>query len=146
MFIRRWLPCALTVDIKIVFYCGIKGKKLIAGFLWYFLFVKQGALMRIEPIHFILVFFLVLGSAPAGFAELESANYRITTSELTSAGPAMTSTSYQINSTLGQPSPLMDPDKPPYSKYFSLYPGFWGITLEVDRFKPLPWQILLLGD
>jgi hypothetical protein len=30
-----------------------------------------------------------------------------------------------MQSTLGQPTPLMDPDDPPYSESYFLDPGFW---------------------
>ena len=37
----------------------------------------------------------------------------------------MGSENFQTNSTLGQPSPLMDPDDPPYSDNYFNDPGFW---------------------
>jgi len=30
-----------------------------------------------------------------------------------------------MEGTVGQPSPLMDPDDPPWSSGYDLYPGFW---------------------
>lgn len=42
----------------------------------------------------------------------------------------MGSANYQMNSTLGQSSPLMDPADPLYSYSYDLYPGFW-YTLDV---------------
>ena len=40
---------------------------------------------------------------------------------------------YNTRSTLGQPSPLMDPANPPNSTSYELYPGFWyTYTLETD--------------
>ena len=35
------------------------------------------------------------------------------------------SAGYQFQSAIGQPSPLMDQDAPPYSTLYDLYPGFW---------------------
>ena len=43
----------------------------------------------------------------------------------------MSSGSYQMNSTMGQPSPLMQGDLNPYSDNYDLYPGFW-YTLEAS--------------
>ena len=37
----------------------------------------------------------------------------------------MSSANYQINSTLGQPSPLPDSDSPPISANYQLFPGIW---------------------
>ena len=37
----------------------------------------------------------------------------------------MGSANFGMNSTLGQPSPLMNPADPPYSDVYDLYPGFW---------------------
>jgi len=61
---------------------------------------------------------------------MQSENYSITTSVISGGGVPMASDNYQINPTLGQSSPLMDPADPPYSTSYDLYPGFW-YTLEV---------------
>ena len=63
----------------------------------------------------------------AVFAEMFSTNYRIPTTVISgSVGPiAMFSTNFQMNSTLGQPSPLMDSLDPPYSASYDLYPDYW---------------------
>jgi hypothetical protein len=37
----------------------------------------------------------------------------------------MASTNFQMNSTLGQPSPLMEQGLDPYSENYGLLPGFW---------------------
>jgi hypothetical protein len=37
----------------------------------------------------------------------------------------MASTSYQMNGTLGQPTPLMEPGMDPFSDNYGLLPGFW---------------------
>ncbi len=37
----------------------------------------------------------------------------------------MTSDSFRADSTLGQPTPLMDPLAPPQSLQYDLFPGFW---------------------
>ncbi len=43
----------------------------------------------------------------------------------------MGSSNFQMNATLGQPSPLMNAADPPYSTGFELFPGFW-YTVNVD--------------
>jgi len=61
-------------------------------------------------------------------AQMQSDNYQIPTSVISGGGEPMVSDNYETNATLGQPSPLMDPDDPPYSENYGLYPGF-GYTL-----------------
>ncbi len=68
---------------------------------------------------------LVLTAAPGVFAGMESDSYAITAEVLSGGGGAMTSTSYRLQGTIGQPSPLMDQNSPPYSDAYDLYPGFW---------------------
>jgi hypothetical protein len=68
-------------------------------------------------------FFLVV--THGALAEMTSATYKIPVSVLSGGGASITSTSYTANGTLGQSSPLMDPDDPPFSGSYDLYPGFW---------------------
>ncbi len=71
---------------------------------------------------------LVIGSHLVGgitAAEMSSTNYRITTTVMSGGGVPMGSANFQMNGTLGQPSPLMDPLDPPWSSTYDLYPGFW---------------------
>ena len=68
---------------------------------------------------FILVF---AGGAPC---EMSSANFSIPTSVVSGGGSPASSTNFQTDATLGQPSPLMDTADPPYSTIYDLYPGFW---------------------
>lgn len=72
----------------------------------------------------VIILFILCLAQPA-LCEMGSANYRITTSVISGGGGTMSSSSYQMVSTLGQPSPLMDPSNPPYSLSYDLYPGFW---------------------
>jgi hypothetical protein len=81
--------------------------------------MQKKMLCTICTLAFILCFAL------SSHAEMGSENYRIPTSVLSGGGAPMTSGSYQTNSTLGQPSPLIDPADPPYSTNYDLYPGFW---------------------
>jgi len=58
-------------------------------------------------------------------AQMESENFRITTSVISGGGGPMSSDSYQSNSTIGQPTPL-EPNPPAQgpTQYLN-YPGFW---------------------
>ena len=69
----------------------------------------------------VIVCFLASGT----FAGMSSENYSIPTSVMSGGGTPMESTSCQTNSTLGQPSPVMDPADPPWSTSYDLYPGLW---------------------
>ncbi len=69
---------------------------------------------------------LCIGEAVA--AEMSSDNYRIESSVISGGGGASSSSSYQLFSTIGQPTPLMNPADPPFSEHFDLYPGFLYTT------------------
>jgi len=71
------------------------------------------------------VFIMGFIFALAAHAQMQSDNYSIPTSVLSGGGVPMKSASYEANSTLGQPSPLMDPADPPGSANYELKPGFW---------------------
>ena len=58
-------------------------------------------------------------------AAMESSSYKIPSTVLSGGGSPLSSASYNGNSTLGQPSPLMDPTNPPTSTSYDNYPGFW---------------------
>ena len=74
----------------------------------------------------ITVLALILMFTPAQTAaEMSSTNYRITTTVMSGGGAPMGSTNFQMNSTLGQPSPLMEQGMDPYSDNYGLLPGFW---------------------
>jgi hypothetical protein len=81
--------------------------------------------MQRKIIYTILILAIILGLAPVSRAEMQSENYHIKTSVFSSGGTPIASGSFQIDSTLGQSSPLMDPEGPPYSMSYDLYPGFW---------------------
>ena len=59
------------------------------------------------------------------YAEMSSSNYEITITVLSGGHGPMVSTNYQLNGTVGQSSPLMDPLEVPLSDNYELYPGFW---------------------
>jgi hypothetical protein len=41
-----------------------------------------------------------------------------------------------MNSALGQLSPPMDPDDPPFSGSYDLYPGFWYVIFDLGSTCP----------
>jgi hypothetical protein len=82
----------------------------------------------------ILVF--ISAFALVALAGMTSDNYRIQQSVQSGGGTSSGSTNYQTNSTLGQPSPLMDPDDPPFSDSYDLYPGFWYTVAEIGATCP----------
>jgi hypothetical protein len=55
--------------------------------------------------------------------------------------------SYQLNTTLGQPSPLISENQVPSSTNYDLYPGFWYTTkpiMVIIKGRAMPWIPLLL--
>ena len=89
-------------------------------------------------IGLLVILFCSLASSLTLFADMKSYNYSINTSVLSSGGTHGGSTNYEIESTLGQSSPLLDPSDPPLSTNYDLYPGFWytigafGVTCPGD--------------
>ena len=79
---------------------------------------------RVIVILFVVGLLAGLGM-PAAADPMSSANYRITTTVVSGGGGPMDSTSFQINATLGQSSPLIDPADPPLSAGYELLAGFW---------------------
>ncbi len=55
---------------------------------------------------------------------MQSTNYKITASVMSSGGGTMTSASFVSNAVLGQPSPIADQDETPVSASYDLYPGY----------------------
>ncbi len=81
--------------------------------------------MKNRTFYLFLILSFVFSFAVDAVAEMGSKNYRITTSVMSGGGAPMGSASYETDSTLGQPSPLMDPSDPPWSTSYELFPGFW---------------------
>jgi hypothetical protein len=81
--------------------------------------------MKRKAMGVLLSALLISGSGIFSLAEMQSENHRITTSVMSGGGSAMGSANFQMNSTLGQSSPLMDAANPPYSDSYDLYPGYW---------------------
>ena len=68
---------------------------------------------------------IVLASLLPLAADMSSTNYTITTTVMSGGGAPMGSANFQMNSTIGQPSPLMEQGMDPYSDNYGLLPGFW---------------------
>jgi hypothetical protein len=81
--------------------------------------------MKKKTLYIVIAFGVIFGFTQFAFTDMGSENYRIPTSVMSGGGAPMDSASYQTESTLGQPSPLMDPANPPWSTNYDLYPGFW---------------------
>lgn len=89
--------------------------------------------MHIKNI-FVLSFAVTFFLCQSSFAQMQSDAYRITTSVISCGGAPSNSVNYQTNSTLAQPSPLMDGSLNPASNSYDLYPGFWyTLGFEVEN-------------
>ena len=89
--------------------------------------------MNMPDKHCLLIFtiLLIFIFPSTFFAEISSTNYRIDTAVMSGGGASMGSANFQMNGTVGQPSPLMDPLEPPYSVHYDLYPGYWYTLISV---------------
>lgn len=77
---------------------------------------------------------LIAVLAGTATAKMESGNYCMPESVFSAGGEPVASENYGINSTLGQPSPLMqDYDNVPSSQGYFHAPGFWFATMDYDR-------------
>ncbi|MGA1842916.1 MAG: hypothetical protein ACMUIU_20055 [bacterium] len=94
----------------------------------------------------ICVLFFILGFAFVVPAWMGSQSYRIQTSVLSGGGAAMDSASFQMESTLGQPSPLMNSENAPISSNYNLFPGFWYTIDSVLPIMNIPegWSMISL--
>lgn len=68
---------------------------------------------------------LILDLVPGAECSMQSSHFAITAYVVSGGGGTMSSQNFRIQSTIGQSTPLMDQDIPPYSTTFDLYPGFW---------------------
>jgi len=88
--------------------------------------------MKKQIFYYSFTFVTLLCVASTAVCEMTSTSYRITTSVFGGVGTPISSSSYQSNSTMGQPSPLMDPASPPYSGIHENFPGFWHTAADND--------------
>jgi hypothetical protein len=86
---------------------------------------QKGVAMKKLSIVFISTVIFVFCIIETGFAQMGSENFRIQTAVQSGSGTRMNSNKYQMNSTLGQSSPLIDSDDPTFSINYDLYSGFW---------------------
>jgi len=75
---------------------------------------------------------LLVGISLVVFADMQSENYRITSSVISSGGAPMSSANYQMNSTTGQSTPLAQADQIPQSANYINEPGFWYTEQEPE--------------
>ncbi len=84
------------------------------------------AISKAPTVHgllFCVVFFFIL--YPLSLRAGASSSYAVPTSVISGGGNLSGSENFEISSTIGQASPLLDPFDPPYSDSYDLYPGFW---------------------
>ena len=93
-----------------------------------------------------LCILLIVVIAGPTAADMSSENYRITTTVISGGGGPMTSASYQMNGTVGQPSPLVDPTFPPQSANYDLLAGFWYTLGSAPSFSACPADLNTDGD
>ena len=84
----------------------------------------------------ILLSLVFLTGVSGARAEMSSTNFKIPYSVQSSGGGFTGSDNYQMNTTLGQPSPLMDTQDSPFSDSFDLYPGFWYVISALGSICP----------
>ena len=98
--------------------------------------------MKTKMIYRFFTLALLLAFVPAAFAEMQSDNYRIPSSVLSSGGTRIESTNYQMTSTFGQSSAIGQSSNSSYTNYA----GFWQPSEFKIKGKAMPWIPLLLGD
>ncbi|MBU2644682.1 hypothetical protein KKI24_08250 [bacterium] len=81
--------------------------------------------MKNKKCYSFITFAFILCVSMVGFAAMQSEHYKSKTSVESGGGGPVSSTNYNTNSTIGQSSPVMDPEDPPWSDTYTLYPGFW---------------------
>lgn len=99
--------------------------------------MRKRTMCLILPLVFILAFALTAA------ADMQSANYRIPASVLSSGGTTMDSATYQMTTTIGQSSCIGLSSKGSYI----IYAGFWQPSEFKIKGKAMPWiPLLLLED
>lgn len=84
--------------------------------------------MKKNILHIISILIFISGFTQFASAGMRSRNFRIPTSIVAGGGTAISSDNFQLNGTLGLPSPLTEMDDPPGSEHYILFPGFWHTT------------------
>lgn len=86
--------------------------------------------MKTKIMHSFLTLALLLAFVLAASADMQSDNYRITSSVISAGGEPTASDNFLSNSTQGQSTPVMDTNNPPQSDNYENYPGFWYTALQ----------------
>jgi len=90
--------------------------------------------------------FSIILHASFVYAGMSSTNYQIPTTVFSGGGGPMTSGSYDMNGTIGQPTPLIDPALPPQSSSYDLLTGFWYTFGSTPPFSACPADFQPDGD
>ena len=98
--------------------------------------------MSIRTVKSILLLAFVFTFALTATADMQSTNYRIPASVLSSGGTTTGSASYQMTATIGQSSAIGQSS----SSSYITYAGFWQPSEFKIRGKAMPWIPLLLLD
>ena len=105
--------------------------------------VRNGeAAVKTKTFQFILILAFCTAFAVGVSAEMQSDNYRIPSTVISSGGTSMESANYQMTSTFGQSSAIGQSS----SSSYIAYAGFWQPSEFKIRGKAMPWIPLLLGD
>ena len=96
--------------------------------------------MRKRTLIVIVFAAFVFCFAPFTDAEMQSDNYRIPSTVISSGGTSMESANYQMTSTFGQSSAIGQSSNSSYINYA----GFWQPSEFKIRGKIMPWIPLLL--
>ena len=103
--------------------------------------------MKRQIVYFISAVIIMICFASTAYCNMSSNNYSIPTSVLSGGGISMSSANYIVESTLGQPTPIMELGGFPTSSNYVLYPGFWyTLAFFKDKNRAMPWIPLLLLD
>jgi hypothetical protein len=85
--------------------------------------------MKIRHSYKLFLIAIIVMSKSVAIANMSSTNFTITTTVMSGGGGSMSSPNFQIQGTVGQPTPLPNTADPPYSDSYDLYPGFWYTTV-----------------
>ena len=98
--------------------------------------------MRKKIICALCTLALIVGFSWVVFSQIQSDNYRISSSVLSSSGTSTDTANYKMTSTLGQSSATGQSSSSSYINYA----GFWQPTKLKVKGKAMPWIPLLLLD
>jgi hypothetical protein len=88
--------------------------------------------MTSRVLTILLIIVIFTGISGAG-AEMSSTNFKIPYSVLSSGGEFKSSTNFEAEDTLGQPTPLMEDEFVPSSTNYRNYPGIWYLLAGISK-------------